>query len=202
MGAAMGATPTFGVRPRRRKRLVAVAAAGRLREDRVAAATPIREGTAMVETTLMMPATAFDPAKLEWMWFKGGPRFDYPIDYGLAVLGARPAEGRIDFLGRWAPGAYCHFHRHAGETTTLILEGEHHTVDVSESGAVHKVRPRGHYAHAPAGDLHMEYAGPAGSLVFFSMTAPDGRVFEVLDKDRNLLNTVTIDDMVSGRLKR
>ncbi|QQS14446.1 MAG: hypothetical protein IPK81_09955 [Rhodospirillales bacterium] len=156
----------------------------------------------MTATTLPVSGPAIDFERLDWMWFKGGPRFDYPIDYGLAVLGARPAEGRIDFLGRWAPGAYCHFHRHTGDTTTLILEGEHRVLDVTDAGDRLRIRPRGDYAHSPAGDLHMEYAGPAGSLVFFSMTTPDGRVFEVLDKDRKLLSTVTIDDMVSGRLKR
>lgn len=145
---------------------------------------------------------AADFANLDWMWFRGGPRFDYPIDYGLAVLGARPAEGRIDFLGRWNAGAYCHFHRHVGDTTTLVLEGEHHVVDVTDAGDHHRIRPAGHYAHSPAGDLHMEYAGPAGSLLFFSMHTPDGRVFEVLDKDRTILSVVTIDDMVSGRLAR
>ena len=147
-----------------------------------------------------MSPTAF--ANLDWMWFRGGPRFDYPIDYGLAVLGARPAEGRIDFLGRWKAGAYCHFHRHVGDTTTLVMEGEHHVVDITDAGEHHRIRPAGHYAHSPAGDLHMEYAGPSGSLLFFSMHTQDGRVFEVLDKDRAILSVVTIDDMVSGRLAR
>jgi hypothetical protein len=148
----------------------------------------------------ILPAADF--AKLNWMWFRGGPRFDYPIDYGLAVLGARPAEGRIDFLGRWKAGAYCHLHRHVGDTATLVLEGEHHVVDITDTGEHHRIRPAGHYAHSPAGDLHMEYAGPFGSLLFFSMHSPDGRVFEVLDKDRTTLSVVTIDDMVSGRLAR
>lgn len=147
---------------------------------------------------------SLDFTKLQWMWFRGGPRFDYPIDYGLAVLGARPADGRIDFLGRWTAGAYCHFHRHVGETTTLVLEGEHRVLDLSDGASNGegrlRIRPAGHYAHSPAGDLHMEHAGPAGSLVFFSMHSPDGRVFEVLDRDRAILSVVTIDDMVSGRL--
>ncbi|MGE0424496.1 MAG: hypothetical protein AB7O88_19710 [Reyranellaceae bacterium] len=152
-----------------------------------------------------LPVASMSPASfdnLDWMWFRGSPRFDYPIDYGLAVLGARPAEGRIDFLGRWKAGAYCHFHRHVGETTTLVLEGEHHVFDITDGGEHHRIRPAGHYAHSPAGDLHMEHAGPDGSLVFFSMRTPDGRVFEVLDKQRTILSVVTIDDMVSGRLAR
>lgn len=149
-------------------------------------------------TAASLPSPDF--AGLQWMWFRGGPRFDYPIDYGLAVLGARPADGRIDFLGRWKAGAYCHFHRHVGATTTLVLEGEHRVLDLGDGGEQLRIRPAGHYAHSAAADLHMEHAGPAGSLVFFSMHSPDGRVFEVLDKDRSILSVVTIDDMVSGRL--
>ncbi len=61
-------------------------------------------------------------------------------------------------------------------------------------------RPAKPAARNPAGDLHMEYAGPQGSVVFFSMQAEDGRLFEILDKDENVLAVVTIKDLVAGRL--
>ena len=46
----------------------------------------------------------------------------------------------------------------------------------------------------------MEYAGPQGSVVFFSMQTDDGRLFEILDKDENVLAVATLDDFVAGRL--
>jgi len=46
----------------------------------------------------------------------------------------------------------------------------------------------------------MEYAGPEGSLVFFSMQSTDGRLFEILDKDENVLGIATIEGLVAGRL--
>jgi hypothetical protein len=46
----------------------------------------------------------------------------------------------------------------------------------------------------------MEYAGSAGSLVFFSMQSADGRLFEILDKDENVLGVATVEGLVSGRL--
>jgi hypothetical protein len=46
----------------------------------------------------------------------------------------------------------------------------------------------------------MEYAGPQGTLVYFRMDAPDGRLFDILDQDHNILVTTTIEDLIAGRL--
>ena len=149
-----------------------------------------------------MTMSGFDTDNLNWMHFEGGPKFDYPINYALALLGARPGTGCIDFLGKWEPGSYCHFHRHVGDTTTLVLEGEHHVIEMIDAEAIHKIRQPGSYSHSPAGNAHMEYAGPEGSLVFFNMQSVDGRLFEVLDQEENVLSVVTIDDFITGSLGR
>lgn len=70
------------------------------------------------------PISGFPPSPISWVHLEGSPKFDYPIDYWSAILGARPETGSIDFLIKWAPDAYCHFHRHVGETTTLVLEAQ------------------------------------------------------------------------------
>ncbi len=155
---------------------------------------------ASVEPLRRASVPEFKTGDLDWHYLKGGPEFDYPIDYSLALLGAQPDKGRIDFLVRWEPDAYCHFHRHLGDTTTLVLEGEHHVVETTATQTLHKIRTVGHYAHNPGGDVHMEYAGPQGTLVFFSMNASDGRLFEILDRDNNILTVTTIEDIVAGRL--
>ena len=144
--------------------------------------------------------SGFSTENIEWVHLEGGPEFDFPIDYWIAVLGAQPENGRVDFLVKWEPNAYCHYHRHLGETTTIVLEGEHHVVETSPIEEVHKTRTMGHYAKNPAGDLHMEYGGPEGSVLLFSMHAPDGNLFEILDKDENILTIATIDGLVSGEL--
>ena len=73
--------------------------------------------------------SGFKTDAIEWQRIVGSPRFDYPIDYWVAVLGVQPEQGRIDFLSKWEPNAYCHYHRHLGPTTLLVLEGEHHVVE-------------------------------------------------------------------------
>jgi hypothetical protein len=141
-----------------------------------------------------------DNDTLEWMHLVGDETFDYPIDYWAAVLNAR-ADGHIDMLFKWEPNSYCHFHRHLVETTTTVLQGEHHLVDMVKGvEGEHRVRTEGDYSHKPADEVHMEYAGPQGSLLLFNMYAPDGRLFEILDKDENVLQLATIEDFASGRL--
>lgn len=155
---------------------------------------------ANVETIQPSSVSGFSTDNIEWIHLEGGADFDYPIDYWIALLGARPEDGRVDFLVKWEPDAYCHYHRHVGETTSIVLEGEHHIVETCATETVHKVRTVGHYASNPAGDLHMEYAGAEGSVLFFSMHTPDGKLFDVLDRDENILATATIESLMSGKL--
>jgi hypothetical protein len=155
---------------------------------------------ANVETIQPNSVSGFSTDNIEWIHLEGGPNFDYPIDYWIALLGAQPEEGRVDFLVKWEPDSYCHYHRHVGHTTSIVLEGEHHIVDTCATETVHKTRTVGHYASSPAGDLHMEYGGPQGSVLFFSMHTPDGKLFDVLDRDENILATATIESLMSGKL--
>ena len=143
-----------------------------------------------------MKAAFFDDSQVQWSYIPGGPEFDYPIDYWMAVLGYQEENGTLDLMVKWAPDSYCHFHKHVAATSTLVLQGEHHVVDVDADGNElnHSVRPAGTYRHSPGGDLHMEYAGPEGAIVFFALQDPEGRLFDLLDKDHNVIGTTTIGE--------
>jgi hypothetical protein len=149
----------------------------------------------------MKPDFRFDTRHIEWTHLQGGDDFDYPIDYELAVLGSQPDVGSLDLLVRFAPNSYCHFHRHVAATTTLVLQGEQHIYETLEGGeTLHKVRPAGSYARSPGGDVHMECGGPEGATVFFAMQSPTGGVFDLLDGDRNILVSTTVEEMAKGVL--
>lgn len=143
-----------------------------------------------------------DLDSLEWTQLVGSPAFDYPIDYSFAVTHADRATGRLDLLVKWAPNAYCHFHRHVCRTASLVIDGEQHVIETRPNETVHKIRTAGFAAPTPDNEVHMERAGPQGCTMLFAMQADDGRMFEVLDKDGKVLATATFDGFVSGTLGR
>ena len=149
-----------------------------------------------VPTSIM---SGINTGDIKWHHLLGTPEFDYPIDYWIAVLGGNVAEGRVEFLVKWEPDAYCHFHRHIGSSTTLVIEGEHHLVETTATETVHKVRRAGHFARSQGGDVHMECGGAQGTVVLFCMQSDDGRLFDVLDVNDKVLVTTTVEDMLTGR---
>ena len=156
----------------------------------------------LAEFSELYPAESISDEKLDWFRIKGTPRFDYPIDYWVAVLNVDEANDRIEFLSRWEPNSYCHYHRHVGETSLLVLEGEHNVVEKNSTETIHKTRTAGFSATNPGGDVHMEYGGPEGTLVYFNCKAEGGKLFDVMDKDGSVLNTATVTDFTTGAVKR
>jgi hypothetical protein len=116
------------------------------------------------------------------------------------VVSADEAAGKIEILFRWQPNAYCHYHRHLGTTTAYVLQGEQHLYETREFETVHKVRRTGFTGPVPDGDVHMEHAGAEGLMMLFRVHAPDRRLFDLLDKQGNVLLTGTIRDFVERRL--
>jgi len=128
------------------------------------------------------------------------PSADYLVDYKIAILASDPKLGRLDLLVEFAPNSHCHFHRHLADTTTLVLKGEQHLTEIKDNGErIEKVRKAGEYAHSPGGEAHMERGGPDGALVFFAFAQKkaDGKMFELLDKDLNVLSDSTVESMTA-----
>ncbi len=138
--------------------------------------------------------------RLDWQHLTGSPQFDYPIDYSVAVTSVR-AAGVIEFITKWAPNSYCHYHRHLGRAVIRVLQGEHHIVETTELQTLHKTRRPGFQGQTPAGELHMEYGGEDGTTVIFVCEAVDGNLFDIVAKDGTVLATTTLDDFTSGRLR-
>jgi hypothetical protein len=138
----------------------------------------------------------FDTSHIEWTHIVD-PEAGYPCEYELAVLGADPVAGRLDLIVKWPPNSYCHFHRHVADTSILVIEGEQHITVINDDGSegAHKVRPAGTYAFSRAGEAHMERGGPEGAVIFFALYSAEGKLFETLDKDMNVLAASTVQEM-------
>jgi hypothetical protein len=138
---------------------------------------------------------------LDWHRLTGTPGFDYLIDYSVAVTRVDREAGLIEFLAKWEPNAYCHFHRHLGPTATWNLEGEHHIVETVPTQTLHKTRRPGFKGQTAAGELHMEFGGAEGSTVLFLCEAVDGKLFDIVASDGKVIATATLDDFAYGRLR-
>jgi len=139
----------------------------------------------------------FDLDSLDWIrqLDLSDPR--RPIDNSTAVVGGDLATGRLDFFTKWSPGTYCPLHRHLADTVSIVVQGEHYVEDVE--GKSRKRLPR-HYSCTPEDELHYEYGGPEGSVVFFSVTSRDGRLFELVEPDGTSLGEINIEQMLGGGL--
>jgi hypothetical protein len=140
----------------------------------------------------------FQTDDLKWKHFTGSDKFDYPIDFYSSLLSVRP-DGHVELLYWWEPNSYCHFHRHTATTSSLVLKGELHVINIDpktgeELGV--KIRPAGDFAGKPPGDVHMERGGPQGALVFFSLYSEDGSLAETLASDGRVLSTSTMDPIL------
>lgn len=141
-----------------------------------------------------------DNRELVWERYTGNPEradpaFNWPIDYSGTILDIRE-DGHVEALYRWAPNSYCHFHRHTAPTSSVVLAGELHVTDVVD-GALQEVRIRkaGDWQHRTETEDHMEMGGAEGAVVLFQIYAPDGVLSQQIDREGNVLHTVTTDDL-------
>lgn len=136
-----------------------------------------------------------DIDRLTWVHHTGDDSGGPTIDYWGTILDIRD-PGHIELLYRWEPMSHCHFHRHRAHTTSIILEGELHVADYVDGKATEsRVRPAGHRAHGGGDEVHREWGGPAGALVYFSIYTEDGILVEQLNEQGETLRTVTLEDL-------
>jgi hypothetical protein len=140
----------------------------------------------------------FDADRYNWLEITGDA--SYVIHHELCILGYDRAAGTIDLLIRFDDmGGHCQAHRHITTTSIFVLEGEQHLDELRPGGVrVHKVRGAGEH-HLTTGDPypHLERGGPAGAVLFFSHHTNDGRLYEIVDDDGNVVSTVTIDSLIA-----
>ena len=146
-----------------------------------------------------MAVPRLDTDSFEWVEIEE-PDASYRIHHEMAILGWDGDAGTIDLLIRFDDeGGHCHAHRHVCTTSVLVLEGEQHLDELLPDGRRRpKVRRAGEY-HLTTGDPnpHRERGGAEGAVVFFSHHSADGRLYEIVDDDGNVVSTVTIDSLVA-----
>jgi len=149
-----------------------------------------------------MSQSNFDPTRYKWREVTGEPGLGYKVRHDYTILGHDIAAGTLDMVVRWAgDGGHCPIHRHVATTTVLVLEGEQHLWDLRPDGTrgEERVRYAGDYALSAGGEelAHMERGGEHGGITFFGAHSSDGRLYELLDEDLNLIVDVTMELLVA-----
>ncbi len=146
-----------------------------------------------------MTQPGFDAARHKWRSVVADPQLSCPIRHDYTILGYDPAARTLDMVVRWAgDGGHCPIHRHTATTSILVLEGEQHLWDLNpdRSRGDHRVRRVGDYALTNGEVLpHLERGGPDGGVVFFGNHSPDGRLYEILDEDLNVVIDLTMEEL-------
>jgi hypothetical protein len=124
------------------------------------------------------------------------------VRHDYTILAHDAAAGTLDMVIRWRDdGGHCPLHRHTAATTSvLVLEGEQHVQDILRDGSLAPVTVRraGDYALlSDDGLAHLEGGGPSGGLAFFGSHTSDGRLYEIIDDDGEVLVDITIDFLVA-----
>ena len=138
----------------------------------------------------------FNLDQFDWTHYRSTGPGSLCIDYCSTILMAHES-GRAELLYRWAPGSHCHFHRHRAHTTSIVLEGELHVADLVDGKfTASRVRSAGHRAHSTGPDVHREWGGPEGALVYFSLYTEDGALADQLDEDGQVIRTITLQHLL------
>ncbi len=141
-----------------------------------------------------------DPDAFEWLEIEGSADLPFRVHHDLSILAWDRDAGTIDLVIRFDDqGGHCAPHRHITTTSVLVLAGEQHLTDLRPDGSrPQKVRPAGGH-HLTSGDefAHLERGGPEGAVVFYSHHTDDGRLYEIVDPDGDVVHTVTLDSLVA-----
>jgi len=129
----------------------------------------------------------FDTSDVDWKEFIPGA-----VDF--RILEVNVAARTVDLLAKFAPGKQCFNHRHVAQATTLVLEGELHIIEKSAQGDVRKVKPAGSFSSGAVDEVHIEGGGVEGALVYFSLRGHSDRIYDMLNEDLTLMQTITVQD--------
>ena len=146
-----------------------------------------------------MNPNIFDESSYRWINVRDDGE-SYKIHHDYTILGYDLDAGRVDMLVRWhGDGGHCVRHRHSAITTSLVISGEHHLIDLYEGDRTEtRIKKPGDYGlSAPDAVPHLERGGPDGAVVYFGAQTNSGVLYELIDADLKVVHEVTIRELVA-----
>jgi len=132
----------------------------------------------------------FDDRNIKWQ--KMGD-FDHFV---VSILNVDKEHKIIDALFKFHAQKQIVLHRHIALNKTFVIQGEHRLY--TPSGELKEARAVGVYKTCPPDiEPHREGGGDEDAIVFFSIRGSDGLLYEILDDNKNIIGTITMDDAVA-----
>ena len=129
----------------------------------------------------------FNDSQIQWRTLEGIDHLEY------SILDLDKENLVIDVLFRFAANEKIVLHRHTALNHMLVIQGEHRLY--TPEGDLKEVRPTGRYTVSPASDEpHREGGGDEDVVILFSIRGTDGKMYEILDDDQNLVGTLGMSD--------
>ena len=128
-------------------------------------------------------AAAFDQSNIKWNTLEGIDHLWYHVlnvDRDLKV---------VDLLLKFAANQKVVLHKHHADYSTFIIQGELRLYNAN--GDLTEIRPTASYVRKPAGgDPHTEGGGDEDCIAWFSNTATDGLIYEIIGPNGETLGTL------------
>jgi hypothetical protein len=129
----------------------------------------------------------FDARNIVW---RSIPWLDH-VSY--FVYHADEVSGIVDVIFKIAANQRAMLHRHKAPYITLVIEGELRLYHAN--GELKEIRPVGSYVMSVAnGEPHTEGGGDRDAIVFFSNRNVDGVLYEFLDAEGRIVQTLSLAD--------
>ena len=129
----------------------------------------------------------FNDSTITWSTLEGIDHFSYyicSVDRDNQV---------VDALFKFAANEKIPLHRHVALNHMLVIQGDH--ILYTPEGEIKEIRPTGRYTvSAPDDEPHREGGGDQDVIILFSIRGTEGRMYEVLDDEREVIATLGMDD--------
>lgn len=135
-----------------------------------------------------MTLHTFDDSHIQWKRLGDFEHLHY------SILHVDEKSSIADVLFKFAANQQIVLHRHLAHNNTFVIQGEHRLY--KPDGSIKEIRRVGSMTSSPPNEEpHREGGGDQDVVIAFSIRGT-GVLYELLDDDKNVIGTISFQDLV------
>ena len=135
-----------------------------------------------------MTIHTFDDSHIRWNRLGDFEHLHY------SILDVDEKNGIADVLFKFAANQKIVLHRHLAHNNTFVVQGEHRLY--KPDGSIKEIRHVGSMTSSPPNEEpHREGGGEKDVIIAFSIRGT-GVLYELLDDEKNLIGTISMQDLI------